>query len=203
MISSAGFGSRWSVTFQARLAFIIKLPGHRDTLYLTGQVSPERSSFEPLAKSGDTIPHKQPRSVQVVIFAETKRGREFLLLRRLESHGGFWQSVTGSLEGAETHIEAAVREVREETGINAALEHLIDLQLVSTFEIAPQWRAKYAPGITHNEEVCFALRIDKQDARIDPNEHDSWIWVDSSGAFEMLYWESSKRALASLVKMLE
>ncbi|MEK6299521.1 MAG: dihydroneopterin triphosphate diphosphatase [Acidobacteriota bacterium] len=165
-------------------------------------MSPKSPSFDSPAKGGDTIPHKQPRSVQVVIFAETKRGREFLLLRRLESHGGFWQPVTGSLEGAETHVDAAVREVREETGINADFEHVIDLQLVNTFEIAPQWRAKYAPGVTHNEEVCFALRIKKQEVRIDPKEHDSWAWVDSSGALEMLYWESSKRALAGLVKML-
>lgn len=141
--------------------------------------------------------------MQVVVFAETQFGRELLLLKRLESHGGFWQSVTGSLEGGETHREAAVREVQEETGILADPEHLIDLDLVNTFEIAPQWRVKYAPGVTHNEEVCFALRIEKQDARIDPTEHDSWIWVDSKRALEMLYWESSKRALATLLETLE
>ena len=60
--------------------------------------------------------YKQPRSVQVVLFAETAAGRQFLLLRRVRHHGGFWQSVTGSLEGNETHKQAAVREVREETG---------------------------------------------------------------------------------------
>jgi len=141
--------------------------------------------------------------VQVVIFSESNREREFLLLKRLESHGGFWQTVTGSLEEAESHAEAAIREVKEETGFLAAAEQLIDLQLVNIFEIAPQWRAKYAPGVTHNEEVCFALRIDKQEIRIDPKEHDSWIWADSSRAHELLFWESSKRALATLLRKLE
>jgi dATP pyrophosphohydrolase len=140
--------------------------------------------------------------VQVVIFAEVERRLKFLLLRRIASHGGSWQSVTGSLEEMETHIDAAIREVREETGIDGRPEDLIELQVVNTFEIAPQWRAKYAPGVTHNEEVCFALKIQKREVVIDPLEHDAWIWVDREQAQTMLYWESSKRALARLVEML-
>ncbi|MFY9611290.1 MAG: dihydroneopterin triphosphate diphosphatase [Blastocatellia bacterium] len=149
------------------------------------------------------MPHKQPRSVQVVIFAETDFGREFLLLRRIASHGGFWQSVTGSLEDEETHPEAAVREVREETGIIVTADHLIDLQLLNTFEIAPQWRSRYAPGVTQNEEVCFAMEIGKCAIRVDAIEHDSWAWVGYDRAIKMLQWESSKRALASLAGMLD
>ena len=136
-----------------------------------------------------------------MIFAETERGPEILLLRRLASHGGFWQSITGSLEGRETHPEAAVREVREETGIIARPEDLIDLDVVNTFEIAPQWRPRYAPGVTHNEEICFALKVEKREIRIDPSEHDSWTWVDSDTALEMLHWVSSKRALIRLLEM--
>jgi dATP pyrophosphohydrolase len=141
--------------------------------------------------------------VQVVIFAETECGREFLLLKRVASHGGFWQSVTGSLEGEETHVEAAIREVGEETGITARAEDLIDLMLVNTFEIAPQWRAKYAPGVTHNEEVCFALKVDKCEVRIDSVEHDAWAWIDYDTAMGMLHWESNKRALASVARIFE
>ncbi len=147
------------------------------------------------------MPHKQPRSVQVVIFAETDCGREFLLLKRIASHGGFWQTVTGSLEGEETHPEAAVREVREETGIIVSSEDLIDLHLVNTFEIAPQWRTRYAPGVKQNEEVCFAIRIGKTPVRVDGIEHDAWVWVGYDRAMKMLHWESSKRALASLAGM--
>lgn len=149
------------------------------------------------------MPHKQPRSAQVLIFADTECGREFLLLRRVASHGGFWQSLTGSLEDEETHVEAAIREVGEETGIIARAEDLIDLKLVNTFEIAPQWQAKYAPGVTHNEEVCFGLRVDKCEIRINSVEHDAWLWVDYDTAMRMLHWESSKRALACVARIFE
>ena len=145
---------------------------------------------------------KQPRSVQVVVFAQDAGARAYLLLRRVASHGGFWQSVTGSLEGDETHEQAAIREVNEETGILAQLSQLIALDLVNTFEIAPQWRVKYAPGVTHNQEVCFALRVQKRDIRLDPLEHDGYQWVDYDTAMRLLYWESNKRAFAVMkVKM--
>ncbi len=147
--------------------------------------------------------YKQPRSVQVVLFAEMENNRLYLLLKRIASHGGFWQSVTGSLEEGETHAEAAVREVWEEMGISCREQDLIDLGIVNTFEIAPQWRAKYAPGVTHNEEVCFALRVDIRDARIDPREHEAFAWVPYSEAMEMLYWESSKRAFARAEMLLQ
>ena len=146
--------------------------------------------------------YKQPRSVQVVIFAEGAGAREYLLLRRVAGHGGFWQSVTGSLEEGETHAQAAVREVQEETGILCREDELIDLGLINTFEIAEKWLPKYAPGVTHNEEVCFALRVEKREVRIDPSEHDASIWVDYRSALEMLFWESNKRAFAALAGLL-
>jgi len=147
------------------------------------------------------MPYKQPRSVQVVIFTETPEGREYLLLRRVRSHGGFWQSVTGSLEGGESHAEAAVREVYEETGYRPRQEELIPLGIVNVFEIAPQWRVKYAPGVTHNEEVCFALEVEKGDVVVDPVEHDAYTWVDYDTAVSMLYWESTRRAFAAVADL--
>ncbi|HKP85508.1 MAG TPA: dihydroneopterin triphosphate diphosphatase [Blastocatellia bacterium] len=147
--------------------------------------------------------YKQPRSVQVVIFARAGAGIEYLLLRRVTSHGGFWQAVTGSLEEGETHRQAAVREVFEETGILRREDELIELGIVNVFEIAPMWRVKYAPGVTHNEEVCFALEADRCEVRLDPIEHEAYAWVDYDTAVGMLYWESNKRAFAAVANMLE
>lgn len=132
-----------------------------------------------------------------MIFAETSAERHYLLLKRIASHGAFWQSVTGSLEEGETHRQAAAREVLEETGFVAREVDLIELGLVNTFEIAPQWRAKYAPGVTHNEEVCFALKVEEHEVRLDPLEHDDYAWESYDRAIEMLYWESTRRAFAA------
>ncbi len=125
------------------------------------------------------------------------------MLRRVASHGGFWQSVTGSLEGGESHKQAAVREVLEETGISSHVEELIELGVVNNFEIAPQWREKYAPGVTHNEEVCFALEVCECKVRVDPVEHDASAWETYERAMQMIYWDSNKRALAAARLLFE
>ena len=138
--------------------------------------------------------YKEPRSIQVVIFTGEDSSREYLLLHRVPDHGGFWQSVTGSLEEGESYLDAAVREVAEETGIAIDEKQLIPLDLVNRFEIAAVWRSRYAPGITVNEEVCFALRVEKCQIKIDPSEHDGCRWVPYDAACKMLYWESTKRA---------
>lgn len=160
-----------------------------------GPIGPYSQGF--LRSQYSNVQYKLPRSVQVVILADVSALRQYLLLRRVASHGGFWQSVTGSLEEGETHRQAATREVLEETGFVAREEELIELGVVNTFEIAPQWRAKYAPGVTHNEEVCFALKVEGREVRLDPLEHDDYAWESYDCAIEMLYWESSRLAFAA------
>lgn len=90
----------------------------------------------------------------------------------------------------------------EETGINCEEKDLIDLKLINRFEIAPLWRARYAPGVTHNEEVCFALKVDKCEVRVDPLEHQEYAWATYEEAAALLYWNSSKRAFAEVEKLI-
>lgn len=116
---------------------------------------------------------KTPVSVLVVIHSPAL---DILLLERA-GHPGFWQSVTGSLEAAETPIDAAVREVAEETGIACQPADLSDWRLANRFEIFPQWRARYAEGVTHNTEHVFSLCIAEQPIKVAPEEHLGWRWL--------------------------
>lgn len=146
--------------------------------------------------------YKLPRSIQVVIFAGPLEARWYLLLRRVPEHGAFWQSITGSLEENETHAQAAIRELAEETGLSRVEGDLLELGVVNTFEIAQLWRHRYAPGVTHNEEVCFALKVIEFEPALDSREHDSFRWVQYDDAIKLSYWESTKRALAA-ARLLE
>ena len=147
------------------------------------------------------MPYKLPRSIQVVVFSEQAGERLYLLLRRVPSHGGFWQSVTGSLEEGETHLQAAVREVQEETGFCVSEDELIDLGVTNVFAIAELWRPKYAPGVTFNEEVCFALQVRPGVVEIDRLEHDEYVWANYETAAGMLYWETNRQTLALVDKL--
>jgi dihydroneopterin triphosphate diphosphatase len=103
---------------------------------------------------------------------------QVLLLERADK-AGFWQSVTGSLEDQETPRQAAIREVFEETGLDATEFDLQDWQSSNVYEIYPHWRYRYAEGITENTEHLFGLELPKKlPIKLAPDEHVRYEWVD-------------------------
>ena len=142
--------------------------------------------------------YKRPVSVLVVIHTPDL---QVLLLERA-SHAGYWQSVTGSQEGEETLIETAQREVAEETGIVAPLSAFKDWAVTNTFEIFPEWRSRYAPGITHNTEHVFSLEVpDGQPIRVAIDEHLAYCWQPYLQAAETCFSWSNREAILRLVEM--
>lgn len=56
-----------------------------------------------------------------------KRGQRFLLVHE-RKHGGGWYFPAGKLEPGETFAEAAIRETREEAGVEIVLEGIFKIQ---------------------------------------------------------------------------
>ena len=139
---------------------------------------------------------KLPVSVLVVIHT---RALDVLLLERAH-RPGFWQSVTGSLERRdEAPAEAARREVREETGIDADLPRLEDWKLAHAFEIYAHWRARFAPGTTHNTEHVFSLEVPARvEARLAPEEHRAQRWLPWEAAAAACFSWSNRDAIRML-----
>lgn len=125
---------------------------------------------------------KRPVSVLVVVHTPDL---DVLLLERA-AHPGYWQSVTGSLEGEESLVAAARREVAEETGIHASAQAFANWQLSNRFEIFAEWRHRYASGVTHNTEHVFSLCVPAGTAvTVAPAEHlrHRWLpWRDAAAA---------------------
>ncbi len=118
---------------------------------------------------------KLPISVLVVVHTVQ---REVLLLERA-LRAGYWQSVTGSLDTMDEPLHrAAAREVREETGIEAAGGRLERWNVVYTFEIYRQWRHRFAPGVMHNVENLFALELPARvPITLAREEHTAFEWL--------------------------
>ena len=120
--------------------------------------------------------YKIPVSVLVVVHT---RDLQVLLIERAR-FPGYWQSVTGALDAVgEPPLEAAARELREETGINAGPDALTDWESSNTFEIFEVWRHRYAPGVRYNVEHVFSLVLDQAvPVRLAPehNEIDFYTW---------------------------
>ena len=138
---------------------------------------------------------KRPVSVLVVIYTPDL---QVLLLERA-AHPGYWQSVTGSVERAESLIETAQREVAEETGIMADLAEFKDWQTTNNFEIFAEWRHRYAPGVSQNTEHVFSLEIPQAHrVRLAPNEHRNQCWLPWQQAAEKCFSWSNRDAILKL-----
>jgi dihydroneopterin triphosphate diphosphatase len=118
--------------------------------------------------------YKLPVSVLVLVHT---RALEVLLLERAD-RAGFWQSVTGSQHEGESLVDTAVRELREETGLDASRYKLTDWHRQNRFEIYRTWRSRYAPGVTHNVEHVFGLLVPRPTAvTLAPQEHLNYEWL--------------------------
>lgn len=141
------------------------------------------------------MPYKKPVSVLVVIHTPAL---DVLLLERAK-HPGFWQSVTGSQEDGEALSDTAHREVAEETGILATAIDLADWRLSNRYEIFPEWRHRYEPGVTHNTEHVFSLCVPQAGAvTLAPGEHLAYRWLPWREAAASCFSWSNRDAILML-----
>ena len=142
-----------------------------------------------------TVHYKQPVSVLVVIYT---RALEVLLLERAD-FPGYWQSVTGSRDGAETLRETALRETFEETGIRAGDYPLTDWQVQNVYDIYPRWIHRFPPGTTHNTEHVFGLELPAPVAvQLSAREHLNHLWLPWQAAAEKVFSPSNREAILQL-----
>ncbi|MFZ2491919.1 MAG: lipoyl(octanoyl) transferase LipB [Thermoanaerobaculia bacterium] len=127
-------------------------------------------------------------------------GSNVLLLHRRPQRGNFWQPITGAIEPGETALDAARRELGEETGQTA---EPLPLEMQQSFMIESSFlEAQYdAPVIA--SELAYHARLDSTaPVRIDAEEHDNWGWVPFSRAYEMIRWTDDREALERLERIL-
>lgn len=138
---------------------------------------------------------KTPISALVLIYTTDL---QVLIMERTDK-AGFWQSVTGSVEGIETPYQAAIREVFEETGLNALDYNFQDWHASNVYEIYPHWRHRYAHGVTENIEHLFGLQLPTPiPIKLAPDEHVRYEWVDWRDAAKRVFSWTNVDALKRL-----
>lgn len=143
------------------------------------------------------MPYKQPISALIVIYTPQL---EVLLLERAD-YPDAWQSVTGSRDGEESLRETAIREVGEETGLDARLHQLTDWQQQNVYDIYAKWVHRYPPGTTHNTEHVFGLEVpERLLVTLSPREHLSYQWLPWEAAAAKVFSPSNRAAILELPK---
>lgn len=147
-------------------------------------------------------PFKIPESVLVVIHTPAL---EVLLIRRADAVE-HWQSVTGSKDTLhEPWHTTAAREVHEETGIDVAAPgcRLTDWYLENVYDIWPQWRHRYAPGVVFNRERVFGLCVpERMPVVLSPREHVACEWLPWRDAADRCFSASNAEACLLLPRFV-
>jgi 8-oxo-dGTP diphosphatase len=115
-----------------------------------------------------------------------------LLLRRKDNDK--WTMPGGTLDFGESMIDCAIREVREETGLNILITGLI-----GTYT-DPQILIAYSDGEVRQEfTLVYAAEIESGELKID-DESKEPCWVPLSAAVELPLAESQRRRLKDVAE---
>ncbi len=117
-----------------------------------------------------------------IIFYKTKQNTKILLVKN--NNGRYWSFPKGHIEQGETEQETAIREIKEETGL--------DVTLVNNFrEIS-----EYCPfGKIRKRVVFFLARAFTDNVKIQEEEIDSFIWVDLQQARKLCSYDNDLRII--------
>ena len=125
--------------------------------------------------------------IEAHIFRKVDDGIEFLLMKRSaeEIYPGIWQMVTGSIKENEKAYQTALREIKEETGLEPEY-----------FWVVPTMNSFYS----HEKDlVCMvpvfaALVNSKSEVKISC-EHSEFKWHKKDEAQKLLAWEGQRKSV--------
>ena len=133
------------------------------------------------------------RVVDCYIYRYTLDGIRFLLMKRNlnKIYEHLWQGVAGKIEKGETSSEAAIRELKEETGLSPLNIFVADH--VSKFYETHGDRINLVP--------VFGIEVDSENVILS-EEHISYKWVDIDEAIETLVWNGQKKGIQTVNDMV-
>ena len=133
------------------------------------------------------------RVVDCYVYQQTDKGLKFLILKRNEKklYEHLWQGVAGKIEKDEEAWQTAIRELKEETGLDPLKMFVADH--VSQFYEKHGDRVNLVP--------VFGIEVDSKNVILS-DEHIEYKWVDFKEAFDTLVWNGQKKGIQNVYNMV-
>jgi bis(5'-nucleosidyl)-tetraphosphatase len=129
---------------------------------------------------------KKQVSAGIIVYHRLHNEPEYLLLQYAAGH---WDLAKGKLEAGETKIEAALRELMEETGISK-------IAINEGFEESLFYKFKDFDGSVIEKTVYFFVgEVTKADVIILSREHRGYAWLPYDKALKQLTYQNAKDIL--------
>ncbi|HCI16582.1 MAG: NUDIX pyrophosphatase [Candidatus Marinimicrobia bacterium] len=134
------------------------------------------------------------RVVDCYVYLKTDNDLNFLLLKRNKNkiYEHLWQGVAGKIEEGETPPEAAIRELKEETGLDPVNMFVADH--VSRFYEVHGDRVNLVP--------VFGIEAGSTEVTLS-DEHIDFKWVNIKEALNTLVWNGQKEGIQTVYDMVK
>ena len=133
------------------------------------------------------------RVVDVYVYYYENKNLKFLILKRSKKkiYENLWQGVAGKIEENEFAWQTAIRELKEETGLNPFKMFVVDY--VSKFYEKHGDRINIVP--------VFGIEVKNKNVVLS-DEHCKYQWLTFEKAKKKLAWEGQKKGINEVYKML-
>jgi bis(5'-nucleosidyl)-tetraphosphatase len=143
--------------------------------------------------AAEAEPSGRERSAGFVVTTTEGGGRRYLLLRH--RNDGHWAFPKGRIEDGESEVDAAVREIREETGID-------DIEPIPSFRVESAYSFE-RNGRRIEKRVAYFMAEVRSTKVFLSSEHMESRWLSASDAARLLTYDESRRVLECAVQHLE
>jgi 8-oxo-dGTP pyrophosphatase MutT (NUDIX family) len=144
--------------------------------------------------------HRRDVSAGVIVYVRAGEGCHFLLLRSKLTRRPLWEFPKGGVAHGESLRDAALRELREETGLSPD-----DVRLIDGFERTEDYRFTAGDGrdrtAIRKQVTYFLAESRRTDIRISPDEASRYAWLPLEVASRRLRYKARRAMLDEAAKL--